>query len=113
MFILAGSVERIRLPINVAALLDGSSTLSRSGLAVHQTGQWIDPGFEGHLTCEIKCNNNVGYILRPGMKIGQLVFAQTISAVREPYHGRYQNQEGAVPPRTKADAVQLALPLEE
>jgi len=110
-FVLVSTVERIKLGNDIAALLDGTSTLSRSGLAVHQTGQWIDPGFEGYLALEVRCNNPVGYMLRSSMRIGQLVFLETRQACAHPYAGRYQGQTGPVPPRTNRDSIPHELKL--
>ena len=99
-FVLLCTDEVVLVPDDLCAMLDGSSTLSRSGLAIHQTGQWIDPGFHGQLTLEVKCNNQQGYKLRPHQKIGQLIFAQTLGKANNPYRGRYQGQRGPQPPKT-------------
>ena len=101
-FVLVSTLERFKLGANMAALIDGSSTLSRSGFSVHQSGQWVDPGFDGQLTLECKCNNPNGFILKPGMKIGQLIFLETKTPARSPYNGRYQGQAGPMPPRSRS-----------
>ena len=101
MFVLLSTVEEIKLSNGIVCIIDGSSTLSRSGLTVHQTGQWVDPGFNGTLTFECKCTNGVGIIIYPGMKLGQLIFAGTKTKSIHPYKGRYQNQLGPQRPRNR------------
>ena len=101
MFVLMSTIERISLSDRMVCVIDGSSTLSRSGLTVHQTGQWVDPGFTGTLTFECKCTNGVGIIIYPNMKLGQLIFANTHTSAKHPYTGRYQNQLGPQRPREK------------
>ena len=43
-------LERVTLPDDIAARLDGKSSLGRLGLLVHSTAGWVDPGWDGHLT---------------------------------------------------------------
>lgn len=52
-FILAMTLETIRVPLNMIALIEGRSTYARVGLSMHQTAPWIQPGWEGQLTLEI------------------------------------------------------------
>ena len=106
-FVLVSTFEHFTLGPDIAALIDGSSTLSRSGFSVHQSGQWVDPGFSGQLTLECKCNNPTGFVLKPGMKIGQLIFMETKSPTRVPYDGRYQDQQGPQPPRSRSEHRRL------
>ena len=74
-FILATSVETFNLPLCVAAEYKLKSSLARSGLE-HLMAGWCDPGWNNSkLTLELK---NVSQyhtlIIKPGMKIGQMVF---------------------------------------
>lgn len=92
-FILASTIERVTLPNDIAALLTGRSSIGRMGLTVHATAGWIDPGFQGNITFEIK---NIGFEavkLREGDKIGQIVFEQVIGTT-DGYNGRYQGAVG-------------------
>ncbi len=100
-FIIASTVEAISVNNRHICVIDGSSTYSRSGFTVHQTGQWGDPGFHGTLNFECKCTNGAGILLRPGMKLGQVIFARTLSAADPAYAGRYQDQKGPQIPVTK------------
>ena len=90
-FILGTTEERFNLPAKLAAHLDGKSTVGRVGLSVHVTAGWIDPGFRGRITLEIKNEGPCNIILKPGVRIGQMVFAY-VQGCRNPYSGKYQNQ---------------------
>ena len=81
--------------------LGGKSSLARIGLMVHNTAGLINPGHFLHITLEL-CNlNNVPIVLRPGMEIGQLLFAQMSTPPKKVYKeiGRYSdnNWEHYVP----------------
>ena len=97
-FLLAETMETIRLPDNICAELMGKSSLARLGVTVHQTGGFIDAGFRGTITLEMTNENIRPIILTAGMPIGQLVFYRTEKA-RIPYHARvsakYSGQKGA------------------
>jgi dCTP deaminase len=97
-FLLAETMEHIMLPDNICAMLEGKSSLARLGITVHQTGGFIDCGFEGTLTLELSNENARPIILRAGMPIAQLVFHKTADA-EIPYNKRktakYNKQEGA------------------
>src|SRR4051812_39037502 len=56
-FVLASTIERIKLPNNLVGRVDGRSSLGRLGLQMHSTAGFIDPGFEGTITLEM---SNVG-----------------------------------------------------
>lgn len=76
-FVLASTLEFIGVGMrqgNIAARLEGRSSFSRLGVAVHSTGGFIDPGFYGQLTFELYGNLKVPVALWPGTRIGQLAF---------------------------------------
>ena len=103
-FALASTTERIRLPNDIAARLEGKSSLGRIGLMVHSTAGFIDPGWQGQLTLELSNLARLPIQLTPGMKIGQLSFIRLSSPCRQPYGSpslgsRYQNQDGPTPSR--------------
>ena len=100
-FYLLSTSEVVTLSPGIACAIDGSSTLSRAGLTVHQTGQWVDTGWNGTLTFECKCTNGQGIIIYPEMKVGQLIFLRTQTPSINPYNGRYMGQRGPQPPRMK------------
>ena len=104
-FVLGSTYEKITLPDNVAARLEGKSSLGRLGLLTHSTAGFIDPGFSGHVTLELSNVATLPIRLWPGMKIGQLCFFQLSSAAERPYgHGatfsRYLGQRGPTASRS-------------
>ncbi|MFC5180575.1 dCTP deaminase [Actinomadura harenae] len=104
-FVLASTYEVFGLPDDLAARLEGKSSLGRLGLLTHSTAGWIDPGFTGHVTLELSNVATLPIKLWPGMKIGQMCLFRTSSPVEHPYgsdhHGsRYQDQRGPTPSRS-------------
>ncbi|WP_461023537.1 dCTP deaminase [Thalassiella azotivora] len=104
-FVLASTFEVVTLPDDVAARLEGKSSLGRLGLLTHSTAGFIDPGFSGHVTLELSNVATLPILLWPGMKIGQLCFFRLTSAAEDPYgsarHGsRYQGQRGPTASRS-------------
>ena len=94
-----------RLPDDVAARLEGKSSLGRLGLLTHSTAGFIDPGFSGHVTLELSNVATLPIKLWPGMKIGQLCFFRLSSPSEHPYGSekygsRYQGQRGPTPSRS-------------
>lgn len=73
-FMLAHTLEYIRLPHNLAAQIDGRSSFARLGIQVHMTAGFVDAGFQGSLTLEIANIGAQAVKLYPGMRIGQLRF---------------------------------------
>ena len=81
---LGSTFELITLPDDIAARLEGKSSLGRLGLLTHSTAGFIDPGFTGHVTLELSNVATLPIKLWPGMKIGQLCFFRLSSPDREP-----------------------------
>jgi dCTP deaminase len=104
-FVLGSSYEAITLPDDIAARLEGKSSLGRLGLMTHSTAGFIDPGFSGHVTLELSNVATLPILLWPGMKIGQLCFFQLSSPSEHPYGSseygsRYQGQRGPTASRS-------------
>jgi dCTP deaminase len=104
-FVLGSTLELITLPDDVAARLEGKSSLGRLGLLTHSTAGFIDPGFSGHVTLELSNVATLPIMLWPGMKIGQLCFFQLSSPAERPYgsaeySSRYQGQRGPTASRS-------------
>lgn len=102
-FILGHTAEVVRLSGSIAARVEGKSTLGRLGLMVHSTAGFIDPGFHGQITLEIKNINSRPIRLYAGMRIAQLGFYR-INPVERPYGSaglgsHYQAQLGVGMPR--------------
>ena len=104
-FVLASSYEAVVLPDDIAARLEGKSSLGRLGLLTHSTAGFIDPGFSGHVTLELSNVATLPIKLWPGMKIGQMCFFRLSSPAEHPYGSavygsRYQGQRGPTPSRS-------------
>ena len=84
-FVLGSTYEYVSLPDDVAARLEGKSSLGRLGLMTHSTAGFIDPGFQGHITLELANVATLPIKLYPGMKIGQLCFFRLTSPAENPY----------------------------
>jgi dCTP deaminase len=101
-----GSIyEVVSLPDDIAARVEGKSSLGRLGLLTHATAGFIDPGFSGHVTLELSNVATLPIKLWPGMKIGQLCFFRLSSPAEQPYGStasgsHYQNQRGPTPSRS-------------
>ena len=96
-FVLGQTLERVRLPDDIVARLEGKSSLGRLGLLIHSTAGFVDAGFEGNLTLELSNVANLPIALYFGMRIGQISFFQMSSPVERPYGSkglgsRYQGQ---------------------
>ena len=97
-FVLGATYELVTLGDDIAARLEGKSSLGRLGLLTHSTAGFIDPGFSGHAA-------TMPILLYPGMKIGQLCFFDLSSPAEHPYGSQgagshYQGQRGPTPSRT-------------
>ncbi len=104
-FVLGATFELVTLPDDVAARLEGKSSLGRLGLLTHSTAGFIDPGFSGHVTLELSNVATLPITLWPGMKIGQLCFFRLSSPAEHPYGSekygsRYQGQRGPTASRS-------------
>ncbi|MCV7664825.1 dCTP deaminase [Micrococcus luteus] len=107
-FVLGSTYEQVTLPDDLAARLEGKSSLGRLGLLTHSTAGFIDPGFSGHVTLELSNVATLPITLWPGMKIGQLCFFRLSSAAQSPYgtganQNRYQGQRGPTASRAQRD----------
>jgi dCTP deaminase len=104
-FVLGSTYEQVTLPDDIAARLEGKSSLGRLGLLTHSTAGFIDPGFTGHVTLELSNVATLPIKLWPGMKIGQMCFFRLTSPAEKPYGSqaygsRYQGQRGPTASRS-------------
>ena len=98
-FVLGSTAERVRLPTDLVARLEGKSSLGRLGLLIHSTAGFVDAGWDGYLTLELSNVATLPIKLYPGMKIGQISFLRMTSAAERPYGStsigsKYQGQRG-------------------
>jgi dCTP deaminase len=103
-FVLGSTLERVALPDDLVARLEGKSSLGRLGLLIHSTAGFIDPGWDGHVTLELSNVANLPITIYAGMKIGQLSFVQMAEPTDHPYGtsglgSKYQGQRGPTPSR--------------
>jgi len=103
-FVLGSTLERVKLPDDLVARLDGKSSLGCLGLLIHSTAGFIDPGWDGHVTLELSNVANLPVTIYPEMKIGQISFVQLTEAAETPYGtggigSKYQGQRGPTPSR--------------
>lgn len=85
-FILGELKERIKIPNNIIARLDGKSSLGRLGIIVHSTAGNVAPGWDGRLTLEMTNISRMPVALWPGRKVAQIVFIQLTSDAETPYN---------------------------
>jgi dCTP deaminase len=96
-FVLGQTLERVTLPDDLVARLEGKSSLGRLGLLIHSTAGFVDSGFSGNLTLELSNVANLPITIYHGMPIGQLSFMRMDGPVERPYGsedagGKYQGQ---------------------
>jgi dCTP deaminase len=107
-FVLGATYERVSLPDDLVARLEGRSSLGRLGLLIHSTAGYVDPGWEGTLTLELSNVANLPIKLYDGMKIGQISFQRLTSPAEVPYGdkrlgSRYRGQTDPTASRYHAD----------
>jgi dCTP deaminase len=103
-FVLGSTLERVALPDDLVARLEGKSSLGRLGLLIHSTAGFVDAGWDGHLTLELSNVATLPIALYPGMKIGQISFLRMTTPADHPYGSdatgsKYQGQRGPTPSR--------------
>ncbi|MGO4132719.1 dCTP deaminase [Janibacter sp. RAF20_2_2] len=107
-FVLGSTLETVSLADDLAARVEGKSSLGRLGLLTHATAGFVDPGFSGHVTLELSNVATLPIRLWPGMKIGQLCFFRLSSPAEHPYGSaafgsHYQGQRGPTASRSFAN----------
>ena len=104
-FIIASTQETVNMPDDIAGRFEGKSSLGRLGLTTHVTAGFIDAGFSGQITLEMKNENRFPIWIKRGMKIGQICFFKMNGRARHPYGSEglgshYNNQNGPTPARS-------------
>ena len=97
-FVLGSTREHIELAADLAARLEGKSSLGRLGMVIHSTAGFVDPGWQGNLTLELSNLSRQPIALYRGMKIAQISFLElTTPADRSYGHpelgSKYQGQD--------------------
>lgn len=114
-FVLGATFECVTLGDDIAARLEGKSSLGRLGLLTHSTAGFIDPGFSGHVTLELSNTATMPILLYPGMRVGQLCFFALSSPAEHPYGSaalgsHYQGQRGPTPSRSHLRFDRISVP---
>jgi dCTP deaminase len=99
-FVIATTLERVTLPNNIVAVVNGKSSLGRLGLLIHATAGFIDPGFSGQITLELSNVSRNPLLLRSGMRVCQLSCQWLDRPSQKPYghvdlNSKYVDQDGA------------------
>jgi dCTP deaminase len=106
-FALGSTIERVSIPTDLVARVDGRSSVGRLAIVVHATAGFIDPGFEGQITLELSNLGRIPVRLYPGMRIAQISLQQLSSRAESPYGvargSHYHNQTGPQASRLRLD----------
>jgi dCTP deaminase len=92
--ILGWSAETIHLKDDsqIAARVEGKSSLARVGLAIHVTAPIIHTGFKAPIQLEMINHGPMPICLRAGMRICQLIFEETLGKPDRAYKGQFTGQ---------------------
>lgn len=112
-FLLAQTLEYLRLPTDLMAYVVGRSTWGRLGLIV-ATAVGIHPGFAGSLTLELRNLGETPLTLYPGQTVAQLFFHRVENSKGEPStettaHAQYTGTVDMVPRRLSDPATAAKL----
>ncbi|QQS59583.1 dCTP deaminase [Candidatus Peregrinibacteria bacterium] len=95
-FALGVTLEKVHIPNDMVARVEGRSSLGRLGIIIHSTAGFVDAGFTGTITLEITNINRMPVALYPGMRVCQLAFETMSSPALVPYSekktSKYQDQ---------------------
>src|SRR5437764_12470511 len=97
-FVLGQTLERVTLPNDLVARLEGKRSLGRLGLLIHSTAGFVDSGFSGNLTLELSNVANLPITIYHGMPIGQISFMRMDGPVESPYGSRGNKYQGQTEP---------------
>jgi dCTP deaminase len=106
-FVLGTTKERVEVPPDLVAQVEGRSSLGRLAVVVHATAGFVDPGFRGRITLELSNLGTAPVALTPGMRVSQLVFTELKTRAERPYGSergsKYQDQTGPQASRIGGD----------
>src|SRR6056297_258569 len=106
-FVLGTTIERVEIPDDLIAHVEGRSSLGRLAIVVHATAGLCDPGYEGQITLELSNLGTAPVALTPGMRISQLTFTELKTPADRPYGeergSKYQGQTGPQASKIQGD----------
>lgn len=82
--------EKVTLPRNLAALIEGRSSLARVGLLTHLSSGFVHPGSSNRTVLEIANISPMPLAIQPGTKICQLILVEVRGEAK--YKGRFAKQ---------------------
>jgi dCTP deaminase len=103
-FVLAATLEWIRLPADLAASVEGRSSLGRCGLNI-ATATTVHPHFTGCLTLELTNMGEVPISISPGMLICQLILHQLTGNAPRPDHSSHSGYRRPIMNPVHLDSV--------
>ncbi|WP_121822281.1 dCTP deaminase [Halostella salina] len=107
-FVLGTTKERVEIPPDLLAHVQGRSSLGRLAVVVHATAGVVDPGYRGQITLELSNLGTAPVALTPDMRISQLIFTEMKSPAERPYGSdrgsKYQDQDGPQASRIGGDS---------
>lgn len=110
-FVLGTTKERVEVPDDLVARVDGRSSIGRLAILIHATAGFVDAGFKGTVTLELSNVGKMPVALRPNMRVCQISFEQMSSPAERPYGAargsKYQEQEGPTPSRIHHDREEI------
>lgn len=83
--------EQLRLPPTTSGMIEGRSRIARLGIAVHATGGYINPLFEGAMPLQIINHNHIPVRIYPFIPVCQLILNTLTSEPLIPYPQRSNN----------------------
>ena len=97
-FVLAVTLERVKISSSLMGRLEGRSSLGRIGIVVHSTASVFDPGWDGNPVLELGNLGRMAVRLTVGMRICAMTFEQLTSKAEVPYslnkRSKYVGQSG-------------------
>jgi dCTP deaminase len=106
-FVLGTTHERVEIPPDLLAHVQGRSSLGRLAVVIHATAGVVDPGYRGQITLELSNLGTAPVALTPGMRISQLILTEMKRPADRPYGSergsKYQDQTGPQASRIQGD----------
>ena len=93
-FIIANTEETLELSLDLAARIDGRSSLGRLGIVIHITAARFDPGWRGKPVIELGNLGIMPVALYPGMRICAISFEPLTSPSEVPYYRKRGRKYG-------------------
>ena len=106
-FVLAVTLESVKIPTHLMCRLEGRSSLGRLGLVVHSTASIFDPGWDGKPVLELGNLGRMAIKLTAGMRICAMTFEELSSPAEVAYtkkkNAKYAFQQGPEESRIHKD----------